>query len=359
MALSFGDRVKETFTTTGTGTISLGGAATGYQAFSAVVANAGTCYYGATDGTNWEIGIGTYTTSGDTLARTIILASSNSGSAVSWGAGTKTIWLDFPSYAAANVVPQNYISGLLCSAQTFSSTTVANMTIGAGQAADSTNAIILNTAGATFTWNITNGNAVNGYSGGTTLPTNATVHFFVIAKTNDTKWSGTFASTSLTPSLPTGYTGGYYRRIFSLNTNGTTLLAGTMIPSHGTGYTYFLATQLLDVTTTTLTTTRVAYTMTVPQNIKVALLYRAWEYCPGSNVSLLITGGDEVDVAPIAYSSTWGAAPGYDMYWTTSQSIPRDGILVTNTSGQIGGRVSSSTVDFYVVNRGYTDWRTS
>ena len=97
MAVTYGDRVQETFTTTGTGTISLGGAVTGYQAFSAVVANAGTCYYAATDGTNWEVGLGTYATSGNTLARTTILASSNSGSAVSWSSGTKNIWLDLPA----------------------------------------------------------------------------------------------------------------------------------------------------------------------------------------------------------------------------------------------------------------------
>ena len=97
MTLTYGDRVQETFTTTGTGTVSLGGAVTGYQAFSAIVANAGTCYYAATDGTNWEVGLGTYATSGNTLARTTIIASSNSGSAVNWSAGTKNIWLDMPA----------------------------------------------------------------------------------------------------------------------------------------------------------------------------------------------------------------------------------------------------------------------
>lgn len=102
-APTYGDRVQETFTTTGTGTVSLGGAVTGYQAFSAVVANAGVCYYTMTDGTNWEVGIGTYTTAGNTLARTKILSSSNAGAAVSWAAGTKSVWLDFP--AAMAVAP--------------------------------------------------------------------------------------------------------------------------------------------------------------------------------------------------------------------------------------------------------------
>ena len=98
----YGDRVQETFTTTGTGAISLGGAVVGYQPFSAVAGNAQTCYYGATDGTNWEIGLGTYTSSGDTLARTTILASSNANAAVNWLAGTKSIWLDLPAAVINN-----------------------------------------------------------------------------------------------------------------------------------------------------------------------------------------------------------------------------------------------------------------
>lgn len=92
-----GDRVQETFTTTGTGTISLGGAAIGYQAFAALMLNNDICDYTATDGTNWEVGVGTYGNAGNTLARTIILSSSNSGSAVNWGVGTKNIWLDAPA----------------------------------------------------------------------------------------------------------------------------------------------------------------------------------------------------------------------------------------------------------------------
>ena len=83
MALVLADRVKETTTTTGTGTITLGGAATGYQSF-AVIGNGNTTQYCiAGQGTNeWEVGVGTYTSSGTTLARTTVLASSNSGSLV-------------------------------------------------------------------------------------------------------------------------------------------------------------------------------------------------------------------------------------------------------------------------------------
>jgi len=76
MALVVKDRVKETTTSTGTGTITLAGAIQGYQSFS-VVGDGNTTYYTITDGTNWEVGIGTYTASGTTLSRDTILESSN------------------------------------------------------------------------------------------------------------------------------------------------------------------------------------------------------------------------------------------------------------------------------------------
>ena len=80
MALVIADRVKETTTTTGTGTVTLAGAATGFQSFS-VIGNGNTTYYciAGQVTSEWEVGIGTYTSSGTTLARTTILASSNSG----------------------------------------------------------------------------------------------------------------------------------------------------------------------------------------------------------------------------------------------------------------------------------------
>jgi len=99
MALVLKDRVKETTTTTGTGTYTLAGAVTGFEAFSSV-GDGNTTYYACTDGTDFEVGIGTYTASGTTLARTTILQSSNSDSAVSWSSGTKTIFCAQPAEKA-------------------------------------------------------------------------------------------------------------------------------------------------------------------------------------------------------------------------------------------------------------------
>jgi len=104
MALVLADRVKETTTTTGTGTVTLLGASTGFQSF-AVVGNANTTYYciAGQTGSEWEVGIGTYTSSGTTLSRTTVLASSNSGSLVTFSAGTKDVFVTYPAgYAVAS-----------------------------------------------------------------------------------------------------------------------------------------------------------------------------------------------------------------------------------------------------------------
>jgi hypothetical protein len=104
MALVLADRVKETTTTTGTGTLTLAGAATGFQSFS-VIGNGNTTYYAisSSGGSQWEVGIGTYTSSGTTLARTTIIASSNGGSAVNLSAGTKDVFVTYPSGKSVNL----------------------------------------------------------------------------------------------------------------------------------------------------------------------------------------------------------------------------------------------------------------
>ena len=121
MALVLADRVQETTTTTGTGTVTLAGAVTGYQSF-AVIGNGNTTFYTIADqgGANWEVGIGTYTSSGTTLARTTVLASSNSGSLVNFTAGTKTVFVTYPSEKSVNLNGSGYIQ------LDFSNATVAN-----------------------------------------------------------------------------------------------------------------------------------------------------------------------------------------------------------------------------------------
>ena len=99
MALVIADRVKETTTTTGTGTYTLAGAENGFESFASI-GNSNTTYYACVLGSNFEVGIGTYTSSGTTLARTTILQSSNSDNAVDWPSGTKVIFCTQPAEKA-------------------------------------------------------------------------------------------------------------------------------------------------------------------------------------------------------------------------------------------------------------------
>jgi len=99
MALVLADRVLETTTTAGSGTISLAGASVGYQGFSTGVGNGNQTYYtiASQSGTEWEVGIGTYTSVGDTLSRDTVLASSSSGAKVTFSAGTKQVFVTYPA----------------------------------------------------------------------------------------------------------------------------------------------------------------------------------------------------------------------------------------------------------------------
>ena len=101
MALVVKDRVQETTTTTGTGTVTLAGAVTGFQDFSAI-GDGNTCYYAITSGNDWEVGLGTYTASGTTLSRDTILESSNAGSAITLS-GTSNVFVTYPAEKSAHL----------------------------------------------------------------------------------------------------------------------------------------------------------------------------------------------------------------------------------------------------------------
>jgi hypothetical protein len=104
MALVVADRVKETTTSTGTGAISLAGAEPNFRTFSSVLSDADTTYYAIIDDNNlaFEVGLGTYASSGNTITRTTVLASSNSNNAVNFSAGTKDVFLTYPADKSVN-----------------------------------------------------------------------------------------------------------------------------------------------------------------------------------------------------------------------------------------------------------------
>jgi hypothetical protein len=122
MAFVLADRVRDTTTTTGTGTVTLSGTApTGYQTFGDGIGNGNNTYYTINADSQWEVGIGTYTASGTTLARNTVLASSNGGALVNFAAGTKDVFVTYPSEKA---VTEDYGNAL-------AATTAANLAGGA------------------------------------------------------------------------------------------------------------------------------------------------------------------------------------------------------------------------------------
>ena len=115
MAFVLNDRVKETTTSTGTGTINLAGAADTFETFVAGIGTTNTCFYCISHQTanEFEVGIGTVTdASPDTLSRDTIISSSNSDSAVNLSAGTKDVFCTYPASRApsASMLATSYVT---------------------------------------------------------------------------------------------------------------------------------------------------------------------------------------------------------------------------------------------------------
>ena len=136
MTLVVKDRVKETTSTTGTGTVTLSGASTGFQSFS-VIGDGNTTYYAIVNSSagEWEVGIGTYTASGTTLSRDTVLESSNSGSLVNFAAGNKDVFVTYPAERSV-IGGMGYVEN--------AATITQNSTINAGNNAMSAGPITIN-----------------------------------------------------------------------------------------------------------------------------------------------------------------------------------------------------------------------
>ena len=116
MAFKLADRTKETTTTSGTGNITLAGAVTGFVTFGSVLSDGDTTYYTISDGSNWEVGLGTYNTSGNTLTRTDanVLQSTNSDNRISLSGNTADVFITLPAdkAVALNVDDELVIDGV-------------------------------------------------------------------------------------------------------------------------------------------------------------------------------------------------------------------------------------------------------
>jgi hypothetical protein len=203
MALALHDRVRQGGTANTTVSFTLSSTVLGFQDFT-VIGNGNTTYYAATDAAgDWEVGIGTYSTTGPTLTRTLILSSSNSGSAVTFS-GPIEVWVTYPSEKSVNLDDSGNVSALgTVASGTWQGSTVGVAYGGTGVTSSSgANSVVLRDADENIVVNsVTQELTKTASAGGTTTLTAASSHFQVL--------TGTSAQTYKLPdatSLPTGST---------------------------------------------------------------------------------------------------------------------------------------------------------
>ena len=234
MALALNDRVQQTGSANTTVSFTLTGSVTGFQSF-AVVGNGNTTYYSAFDATgNWEVGIGTYSTTGPTLTRTTILASSNSGTAVTFS-GTVNVFVTYPAEKSVNLDGSGNVSALgTVSSGTWQGTTVGVAYGGTGVTASSgANSVMLRDANQ----NVAANNFLPGYiavtaAAGTTVLTVASAYY--------QRLSGSTTQTFQLPNATTLQNGHAF--VFDNDSSGTLTVVDNAsatvdtIPSGGYGF---------------------------------------------------------------------------------------------------------------------------
>jgi hypothetical protein len=234
MALVLADRVKETTTTTGTGTVTLLGASTGYQSFAAV-GNANTTYYtiAGQSGSEWEVGIGTYTASGTTLSRDTILASSNGGTAVTLSAGTKDVFVTYPAGRSI------YADGTVLTAT--NSSILPATSGGTGLSSPGTSGNVLTSNGSAWTSSAPSGSAYT-----------------------RTSFTATAGQTAFTVTYAVGY--------LQVYVNGVLLATSDYTATSGTGFTLGIACAVGDIVEALVITTSVTG-VTTGKSIAMAMIF--------------------------------------------------------------------------------------
>jgi hypothetical protein len=341
MSVVYADRVKETSTTTGTGTLDLAGAETGFQGFVAGAGDGARVAYAIKhqSADEWETGIGTVTDAAtDTLSRDIILSSSNSGSAVNFSAGTKDVWIDIP---ANSKLPKGWLHGLELSNDSDANHDIA---ISAGCCRDESDECDMSLS-ATLTKQIDATFAAGDDTGGMftgSVSSNTWYHVFLIRKDADGTIDAGFDTSVSAANIPSGYTA--YRRLGSVLTNGSSNIRGFT----QSGKLFLWDDPIEDVDVTNPGTSAVLRTMSVPSGVKVRAIFTVHNYSGSGGT--YVSPPDVDDESPSTTN-----APGYMTENPPDHLASTYMHMLTDTSSRIRTRQGGSSDDIRMWTYGWME----
>jgi hypothetical protein len=345
MPLKLGDRVRETSATQGTGTLTLNGAVQAYQTFDSVLDTGDTCYYTIVLDAAWEVGLGTFTAP-NLLARTTVLASSNGGALVNFGAGAKDVFITLPAGVSQRIARAEFLRGYL-GGLTLSRLSTTTVGIAAGACASSDNTTLMSLGSAvtksTGAWAAGSGNG--GLDTGT-VASNTWYHVFVIERPDTQLVDVLFSASATAPSLPSNYTN--FRRIGAVRTNGSAQLIDFV--QEGDNFRWLA--DVTDLAGGSWSTTAALTTLTVPTGVKVEAFGYASASSSAGNAYFRLDDPASTDTAAGGAGSVGFLIAQFSNFVGVSQFR-----VTTNTSAQVRRRSSDASGTGYITTLGWVDTR--